>query len=254
MARLSLSRHWKFRRLARAVGSPPLARGLLELLWESAYEAASEYIGSPVEIADAAGWTGEPLEFVALLLDAELLDERAPGEYVIHDLWDHVPPFVKLRWTRANPGNTPPWHRDKSENDAKSPPIANELLHPCGDRAQAVRRSRTCTGRGGTGREREEQRRRTASRSRSLDQTPNVRVLVRLGYELRERFPSEADLADALKTIAAQYRVPYDGASIGRAIELLAHARAPLWLADPRRPDTGIPGIVPGKSHRRRTA
>lgn len=236
MARLNLSRHWKFRRLARAVNSAPLARGLLELLWESAYEVANDYIGDAVDIADAAGWTGEPVELVAILLDAELLDERAPGEYVVHDLWDHVPPYVKLKWTRANPGTTPPWHRDAAKIAAKGPPIANERTHPCGDRAQDDRRSRTCTGRVGSGKKKE-QRRQTASRSlrsNEKENAPNVRVLVRLAYELGERFETEADLADALKTIAAQYRVPYDGASIGRALELLAHARAPLWIHAPQ--------------------
>jgi hypothetical protein len=238
VARLNLSRHWKFRRVARAVNSTAYARGLLEQMWEAAYEAASAYIGSPADIADAAGWDGEPVEFVAILLDAEFLDERAPGEYVVHDLWDHVPPYVKLKWTRANPGTTPPWHRDAAKIAAKGPPIANERTHPCGDRAQDDRRSRTCTGRVGSGKK--EQRRQTASRSlRSDEKTerPNVRVLVRLGYELAERgerFETEADLADALKTIAAWYRVPYDGASIGRALEFLAHARAPLWIDAPQ--------------------
>jgi hypothetical protein len=231
VARVNLSRHWKFRRLARAVNSTALARGLLELLWEAAYEAASEYVGSPADIADAAGWTGEPVELVALLLDAEFLDERAPGEYVIHDLWDHVPKYVRLRWTRANPDSTPPWHREakaqETANDRRNPPpIAIRPVHPCPDRALA---------RPVPGSKKKEQRRRTASRSlRSDEKTPNVRVLVRLAYELGERFETEADLADALKTIAARYRVPYDGASIGRALELLKHARAPLWMDAPQ--------------------
>jgi hypothetical protein len=226
---LNLSRHWKFRRLARAVGSPVLARGLLELLWEAAYEAASEYIGGPADIADAAGWTGEPLELVAILREAELLDERAPGEYVVHDLWDHAPKYVQLRWTRAHP-ETPPERRPWRE----PPPIENNLGQPypiTGTSRPAPPRPE----------EKKEQRRRSASSSslpleKAKDAAPrsNVRVLVRLAYELGERFATEADLADALKTIAARYRVPYDGSSIGRALELLAHRRAPLWLDAPR--------------------
>lgn len=77
---------------------------------------------------------------------------------------------------------------------------------------------------------------RSLRSNEKTDDTPNVRVLVRLGYELvahGDRFETEADLADALKTIAAWYRVPYDGRSIGRAMELLAHARAPLWIHAP---------------------
>ena len=255
MARVNLSRHWKFRRLARAVGSPVLARGLLEMLWEAAYEAASEYIGGPADIADAAGWTGEPLELVEILVAAGLLDERSPGEYVVHDLWDHAPKYVQLRWTRAHP-ETPPERRPWRE----PPPNEAALVHPY-----------PCTG---TSRpapshnvQKEQRRRSASSSSLPLEKAkdapprrraepaqkkcgsvsppvPNVRVLVRLAYELGERFATEADLADALKTIAARYRVPYDGASIGRALELLAHSRAPLWVDAPR----------PARQARRRTS
>lgn len=235
MARLNLSRHWKFRRLARALGSPVVARGHLEYLWEAAYEAASDYIGSPADIADAALWTGEPLELVAFLVEAQFLDERAPGEYVVHDLWDYAPPFVRLRWARAHPGERPPWHDPA--------PIEDRPSHPCGDPALAEQETRTYTGRDGTGRKREEQR-RSASRSLPLEPEtaddvapaprPNVRVLVRLAYELGERYEDEADLKDALKTLAARYSVPYDATSITRALELLVHARVPLWLTDAR--------------------
>ena len=248
MARLNLSRHWKFRRLARALGSPVSARGHLEYLWEAAYEAASDYIGSPADIADAAHWTSEPLELVAFLVEAQLLDERAPGEYVIHDLWEHAPPFVRLRWTLAHPGERPPWH-----NPA---PIDESPSHPCGDPALAEQETRTYTGRDGTGQKRKEQR-RSAPRSLPLEPEtaddvapppprPNVRVLIRLGYELHERFENEADLKEALKTLAARYGVPYDATSIAAAVAFLWNARAPLWLTDARPARRPLP--------RRRTA
>lgn len=218
MARISLSRHWKFRRVARAVGTTYAARGLLELVWEAAYEAANEYIGTPADIADAAGWTGEPVELVAILLEAELLDERAPGEYVIHDLWDHVPTYVKLRWTRANPDAPPPWHREaKAKTGADRPPIANELLHPCDKIALA---------RPVPSRPVKKEQRRSASRSLPLKK-PNVHLIVRLGHEIAERYELQADRADALKTICAKHNVPFDARSITLAMDRLWTTRQP---------------------------
>jgi uncharacterized protein YdaU (DUF1376 family) len=54
----------------------------------------------------------------------------------------------------------------------------------------------------------------------------NPRVLQRLTYELPAGLVDEADARDELKTLAARYRLPYDGASISQALDRRDHARA----------------------------
>ena len=112
MARIGLGGHWKFRRLCcalQALDEPvsswvtdatPVARGVLELLWEAGYAAVSDYVGTPTEVAAIVHWRGDPVVLVTLLVDARFLDERAPGEYVIHDLWENAPRYAQLRRTR----------------------------------------------------------------------------------------------------------------------------------------------------------
>ena len=108
MARISLAGHWKFRRFVRALtalppapdqltGAVPVARGILELLWEAGYAAVSDYVGRPAEIAEIVQWTGDPAVLVTLLVDAGFLDVHAPGEYRIH-----APNVIAAtRWARG---------------------------------------------------------------------------------------------------------------------------------------------------------
>ena len=44
MGRPELSHHRKFRRLARDLNSDAIARGCLELLWDSCYENGDDYL------------------------------------------------------------------------------------------------------------------------------------------------------------------------------------------------------------------
>lgn len=94
MARPGLTNHRKFRRLARLVGGPIVARGALELLWDQCYEAGDDYLGTAEDIESAVGWAGE----AGSLADA--LDRcgqpeghgfiepaDAPGTWRVHDLW-----------------------------------------------------------------------------------------------------------------------------------------------------------------------
>lgn len=113
MARPGLTTHRKFRRLARALGSQIIARGALELIWDSCYESGEDYVGTADDIETMVGWAGERGALAAALVDAgspegqgfiEPLDEgvRTPVRYRVHDLWDHVPQNVARRRRRGD--------------------------------------------------------------------------------------------------------------------------------------------------------
>lgn len=210
MARISLTHHRKFRRFARALGSPALALGTLELLWLAAYEAADPFIGSAADIADAAGWSGEPGALAALLVECGLLDALGPDAFAVHDLWQHAPDYVRLRWRRLHPEaaeNERPWNLSTSSVGKKptSRPAPSHLEKDKEQRASA----------------------------RDLDPV-NPRVLSRLAFELPDALEDEADKKDELKTLAARYRLRYDAGSITQALDVVAHAkRRPVWVRDP---------------------
>lgn len=54
MARPGLTQHPKFRRLARLLGSAPLALGCLELMWEVCYQNGDPLLGDAVDVEAAA--------------------------------------------------------------------------------------------------------------------------------------------------------------------------------------------------------
>ena len=61
MGRPGLDRHPKFRRLVLMLGeSRAIARGSLELLWDTAYECGNPSIGESVDVELACDWRGEP--------------------------------------------------------------------------------------------------------------------------------------------------------------------------------------------------
>jgi len=105
MARPGLTQHRKFRRLARAIGSEPLALGCLEFLWETCYQNGDEYLGDVLDVEAAAHWDGEQGKLCAALLTAGgdgnhgFIDEvdGRPGHHRCHDLFDHAPRYVSRR-------------------------------------------------------------------------------------------------------------------------------------------------------------
>ena len=197
MARINLSHHYKFRQLARALGSRAIARGTLELLWEAAYEVADSYIGTPTDIAEAVDWDGPPMARVDLLKTCGFLDDVG-AQYVVHDLWAHAPKFVRLRWTREHPREKRPWI-----TNARSA-VPRKGTYP--SLPFPVRRERTA----------------------AAPRDP-IAVLTRLGHELHdEAFTTEADLKEALKTLAAQYAIPYDGRTISAALDRLLRSQRPV--------------------------
>lgn len=111
MARPGLTGHRKFRRLARALGSSLLARGALELLWDSCYESGEEYVGTSEDIETLVEWTGERGMLTRALVEAGAPEGHgflepvsdAVGEavaYRVHDLWHHAPDYVAKRRKR----------------------------------------------------------------------------------------------------------------------------------------------------------
>lgn len=101
MARPTLRHHRKFRALSRALRSPALAWGTLELLWHVGYDQCDEYLGTAQDVEEAICWRGKPGAGLAVLLACGWLDETPDG-YRIHDLWDHCPDYVRKRRARED--------------------------------------------------------------------------------------------------------------------------------------------------------
>jgi hypothetical protein len=107
MARPGLTQNRKFRRLARALGSDVLARGSLELLWDTAYESGDDYLGDTQDVELAARWAGESGVLCKALLDAGgegtagfiEQDPERPG-FRVHDLFENAPEYVQKRMMR----------------------------------------------------------------------------------------------------------------------------------------------------------
>lgn len=112
MARITLSTHWKFQRLARALGGKVLARGVLETLWEPCWVAGDAYCGTAADIEALCEWKGEAGALTKALLMEDAKDAgfievyegrvRTAKErhYQIHDFLDHCPEYVRRRRDR----------------------------------------------------------------------------------------------------------------------------------------------------------
>jgi hypothetical protein len=137
MGRPGLTQHRKFRRLARTLGTEVIARGCLELLWDSCYENGDDYLGDSCDVEAAARWTGGPGVLTAALLDAGGDDSAGfiqeipnrQGRYSVHDLWHHAPDYVRKRRQR------------EAERRSKTDPIRTESGYcPDGDRSLTGKR------------------------------------------------------------------------------------------------------------------
>lgn len=111
MARITLSTHWKFQRLARALGSKVLARGVLETIWEPCWVAGDPYCGTSDDIEALCEWTGEKgaLTLALLMPDAKGAGfiepfagkvRGAEKHYQVHDFLHHCPEYVRRRRER----------------------------------------------------------------------------------------------------------------------------------------------------------
>ena len=121
MGRPGLSRHRKFKRLARSLDDEArgfgetLARGCLETLWDAVYESGDDYLGDANDVEALAGWNGKAGLLTAALLGAGggegaagFIEEapNKPGRFQVHDLWDHAPDYVRKRRSRENERRT----------------------------------------------------------------------------------------------------------------------------------------------------
>jgi hypothetical protein len=93
-------RHRKFIKLIAALGSQPLARGVLEMLWDAAYDAGDDRLGGPGELEILAGWNGERGVLAGALVSSGFVDQVSPDDFRVHDLWDHAPDYVRKRRDR----------------------------------------------------------------------------------------------------------------------------------------------------------
>lgn len=120
MGRPGLSKHRKFKRLARTLDGLQvgfgsiLARGAVEQLWEGPYEAGVDYLGDSRDVEAAAGWNGPEGMLTQALAAAggedhagfieeggsQWWSEGKPGTYRVHDLYDHAPEYVRKRMDR----------------------------------------------------------------------------------------------------------------------------------------------------------
>ena len=138
MGRPGLSQNKKFRRLSLELKSTATARGHLELMWDSAYEAGDEFLGDSLDVELAASWNGNTGFLCNLLVKTGFIDESA-GIYTIHDFWHHAPAYVRKRRSRENERRSkvdPCFNYDQSltshklDTDDKTAPLPHPHPHP----------------------------------------------------------------------------------------------------------------------------
>lgn len=101
MAKETLTREGKFKRLVYIVGEPaPHVIGHLELLWHSGWASLDPFFRDSIDVEAAAEWDGEPGKLTKALVECRFLDPYGDG-FVIHGFWNHAPWSVKQRATRA---------------------------------------------------------------------------------------------------------------------------------------------------------
>lgn len=120
MAKPDLRDNRKFLKLKRLLGEPtPHVIGYLECLWLRGYQTGNPLIGDDLDVEAAAEYPGEPGKFAHAAHQAGFLDQSDSG-FLIHDLYDHAPKYVKMRMRR---NGFAPEHscRDCGETDTDAP-------------------------------------------------------------------------------------------------------------------------------------
>ena len=88
---IRLPRHWKCRKLKRAIGTAPMEYLIVFLGTVAEQKQDGNLIGwASADIEDAAGWDGEPGVFCAAMMAVGFLDETETG-FLPHDWADHQP-------------------------------------------------------------------------------------------------------------------------------------------------------------------
>src|SRR5262245_25445249 len=225
MALPGLQHHKKFGRLVRAFGSRITAMGVLSLLWDHCYATADDDVGTAADLAYIVDWPDDAAPLVAALVASGFVDEIAPGHYRVHDLFDHCPQYVQRR-RRRQVDQHRPIDNKSSCTDSQWLDMSSQWL------ALPVPKEQ----------EHEEQEQRpdepaaVSSCGKPVDDAQIVRVLSRLFHEIDFRTIScDADLKDALKTLAARYGIPYTADLIARTLDVVGHHRRPLTIREPSR-------------------
>lgn len=202
-------------------------------MWEGCYESGDPYLGTAEDIETSVGWTGDRGALVSALLDAgaplhagfidRLVGEGEPT-YAVHDLWHHVPDYVKKR------------HKRETERRQRDTPTA-------GRRRKSDKRRRTAPNGGqrppSTDSQDGDGQPPSPSPSPSpIDQDQDQRagardthrVLVRLSHEVLGlvddgRLPS-AEVKDELKLRAAKAAIDYDARAVTKALDSAEAQRA----------------------------
>ncbi len=105
MAKPELYDHKKFLKLKRLLGEPaPHVAGYLEFLWKRGYQTGNPNIGDELDVEAAAEYPGETGKFTTAALAAGFIDADEDGTFVIHDLYEHAPRYVKRRMGRIGTG------------------------------------------------------------------------------------------------------------------------------------------------------
>jgi hypothetical protein len=94
---VSLPRHWKYRKLKRLIGCPPMEH--LVVFWGTVAEQVPNGAlngWSTDDIEDAAGWTGETGLFAQSMIDTGFVDITESGFYP-HDWHVHQPWAIGAR-------------------------------------------------------------------------------------------------------------------------------------------------------------
>ena len=211
MGRPGLSAHPKFRRLAVLWGSRVTARGVLEVLWESTYDSVCDALGTPEEIAYILGMPdAEVTAIVTALVQCGLIDEdpHRPGEYRVHDLWDHCPNYVLDRLEHEVDRNVAPRRSQARELSLPSHPIPEEKEQALRAQPPVEKLSTTKAGK----------------------KTPTPKPLLRAAFHARELLApdaTETDLKEDIKRVAAQLHFDYgrDPQLITRVLEIVTHAK-----------------------------
>ena len=109
MGRPGLTKHPKFRRLAKMLKCPlSHARGYLEMMWDVTYEQGNPVIGDAMDIEMAAEYKGDAWKLFKALIEcggpgAAGFIEQCPSNplvYQVHDLFENAPDYVQRRHRR----------------------------------------------------------------------------------------------------------------------------------------------------------
>lgn len=93
-------RHRKFLRLSSMLGSELLARGVLEVMWDGAYESGDDRLGTADDLELVVRWSGERGALSRALIECGFVDALSETDLRVHDLWHHAPEYVRKRRAR----------------------------------------------------------------------------------------------------------------------------------------------------------